>query len=487
MMKMQWIQVRKVVRPSPLVLLGALALTATTGTVTFAEEVTFTKDIAPILQRSCQICHRPGGIAPMALIRYEDVRPWARAIKLKTSLSPSNPERMPPWFIEENVGIQHFKNDPSLSREEIATIAMWADGGAPRGDPDDLPPPRQFEHGTAWTIGEPDLIISSPVRAVEALAPDYQGDLEAVTPVELTEDRYVRAVEVREVRVREEKERAVKEAAGQSRAALNYSVIHHGVIRARTELGGSYDDPVSPEPGLFGLVHEAGQNATIYPDGLGIRLPAGSFLTWSLHTHSIGTDVWVRLDVGFRLHPMGYTPKYRMGGGGGSGSLMNNDLDIPAGEDNVRFDSVRALSEPAKLITFEPHMHASGKRMCLEATYPSGARQTLNCAGYNHNWVKVYSYADDAAPLLPAGTILQVIGWYDNSAKNPRNVEPRNWKGFGNRSIEDMMLFAGQFVTLTDEQFNEEVAARYVNRRIPRYLRPKQQLGETTTQTNPEQ
>src|SRR5215510_373921 len=117
-------------------------------------QVMFTKDIAPILQRSCQNCHRPnGGMAPMALTTYEEVRPWARAIKLRTGK-----REMPPWFIEKNVGIQRFKDDPSLSDQEIATIAAWVDNGAPRGNPADMPPPRVFTDVNAWGIGEPDLI-----------------------------------------------------------------------------------------------------------------------------------------------------------------------------------------------------------------------------------------------------------------------------------------------------------------------------------------
>ena len=127
---------------------------------------TFTKDIAPILQRSCQNCHRPGAMAPMSLLTYEEVRPWARAIKRRTS-----PREMPPWFIEKNVGIQKFKDDPSLSDAEIATIARWVDSGAPRGNPADTPPPRQFPAGADWSFGTPDLVVSSPVRRSRPLRP----------------------------------------------------------------------------------------------------------------------------------------------------------------------------------------------------------------------------------------------------------------------------------------------------------------------------
>ena len=129
------------------------------------------------------------------------------------------------------------------------------------------------------------------------------------------------------------------------------------------------------------------------------------------------------------------------------------------------------------LTTFEPHMHASGKRMCVEASYPDGRREMLNCAGYNHNWVKVYSYDDDVAPLLPAGTVLNIIGWFNNTASNPRVVDPRNWKGWGNRSIDDMFIFLPKVTFLTEEQYVEEVAARHAappraesTRRAPRAL-----------------
>jgi len=115
-------------------------------------------------------------------------------------------------------------------------------------------------------------------------------------------------------------------------------------------------------------------------------------------------------------------------------------------------------------VTFEPHMHAGGKRMCLTATYPTGIRHTLTCAGYNHNWVKVYNYADDVAPLLPAGTVIHVMAWYDNSSKNRNVVEPRNWHGLGSRSIDDMFFFLGRWVALTDEQYKEELAARQQKR-----------------------
>ncbi len=428
---------------------AAAAQAALTG------EVTFTKDIAPLLQRSCQSCHRPGGIAPMSLLTYEEARPWARSIKRKTVV-----REMPPWFIERNIGIQKFKDDISLSDAEIAKIGSWADNGAPKGNPADMPPARQFADGAEWSFGKPDLIASSPVVSVKAVASDWQGDIAELVPLGLAEDRYIKAVQVREIRL---SERAVDGVPAAPRAALNISVLHHATIAARTEFDHESDDPndqTGRRGGEFNLVHELGQNATIYPDDVGVLLPAGSSLSFRVHTHSTGKDTDVRLDVGFKLHPKGYKPKYVIRGGS---TMANFDMDIPAGDDDVRLDAYTVLKTPAKFMTFEPHMHASGKRMCIQAIYPSGIRQMLNCAGYNHNWVRVYSYEDNVAPLLPAGTIVHIIGWYDNSAKNPRNPEPRNWKGFGNRSIEDMMFNLGKYISLSEAEFKAELAARKVN------------------------
>src|SRR3984893_8728399 len=155
-----------------------------------ARPVTFTRDVAPILQRSCQNWHRPDSMAPMSFLTYEDVRPWARAIKQKVSA-----REMPPWFIDRTVGISQFKDDPSLASRDIETIAAWADGGAVKGDPADLPPPRQFESDDIWHIGKPDVVVQSVKHTVPATGSDWWGDYVIATG--LTEDRYLKAVETK--------------------------------------------------------------------------------------------------------------------------------------------------------------------------------------------------------------------------------------------------------------------------------------------------
>ena len=430
-------------------------------------DVTFTKDVAPILQRSCESCHRPRGGAPMTLISYQDVRPWARSIKQRTLA-----REMPPWFVDKNIGIQHFKDDPSLSDDEIALIGRWVDAGAPRGNPADMPPSRHWPAGK-WTIGEPDLVVESPVAVVEAVAADWFGGINPPTPTGLTTDRYVQAVEVKEVLLDDDgleiepaAASAGDAAADGGRAALNLFVVHHAVVTAMTEQAAEDEPGQISRGGNFNITHELGQNATHFPDWVGIKLPASSVLTYDrMHYHSVGKEVRVRVDTAFKLHPEGYEPKYMQGFGSQSGAF-DLELDIPAGDSDIMRDGFHRLSRPAIMMTFEPHLHSSGKRMCLEAIYPNNAREMLNCADYNHNWVKVYVYEDDVAPLLPAGTVLHLLAWYDNSQSNPRVLDPRNWKGWGNRSIDDMMYHLPRMVYLTQEQFETEVGARGVRQQF---------------------
>ena len=237
------------------------------------DEVTFTRDIAPILQRSCQKCHQPNSLAPMSLIDYAEVRPWARAIKLRTGLR-DKPGVMPPWYIEKDIGIQRFKDDPSLSDDEIALIVRWADNGAPRGDPADLPPPVAFIDVDQWEIGQPDLIVSSPSFEVAGDAPDWWGSIGEV-PTGLAEDRYVSAMEYKEVT--ESSEGEVRETVG------GLFVVHHATL--------GVTDP-SPDPDEVDPLaaqrrwptHEVGRNADVFDPEAGKIMKAGSKLQFnSMH------------------------------------------------------------------------------------------------------------------------------------------------------------------------------------------------------------
>jgi hypothetical protein len=404
--------------------------------------VTFTKDIAPILQRSCQRCHRPDSVAPMSLLTYEDARPWARAIKDRTGRR-NKPDAMPPWYIEKNVGIQQYKNDISLSDEEIAKIARWVDSGAPRGNPADMPPPIKFAGTDEWEIGKPDLIVSTPTISVNAIAPDWWGPIgEAATG--LTEDRYVAALEMKEVNDLEK---------GSRRQTIGgHFVFHHMVWSA---VGDTRDGaPVEPQGWP---VHEVGRNADVFDPDAGRLLKANSKLVFSsAHLHSGGSATKARLDYAFKFHPKGYQPKKKVQGLDITATL---DLDIKGMQADQRIEAYSTLAEHSKIVVFEPHMHSAGVRMCLDAIWGTTV-QTLSCAGYNHSWVRIYTYADDAAPLLPKGTIIRVTGYFDNTPANKNVADPRNWSGLGHRSIDNMMINIGQRIVLTDEEFQQEMAER---------------------------
>jgi hypothetical protein len=438
--------------PAVVGLLAPRALHA--GPAAAADEVTFTRDIAPILQRSCENCHRADGVAPMSLSTYEEARPWARAIKQRTGIGP-HAGVMPPWYVEKNIGIQHFQNDPSLSAAEIAKIARWVDSGAPMGNPADMPPPRTWEDASKWAIGTPDLIVRTTDVVVKGNAPDWWGEIPRV-PIGLTEDRYVTAIEVKEVNDIDAHAKNVRSTVG------GHYVFHHMIWSTRVLGDASTEanrDPLAFDTdGSTGWpVHEVGRNADFFDPKAARLLKAGSsVVTDSVHLHSNGRDTTAHLEIGFKFAPQGFKPEYKRA----SYSLGNGvDIDINAMEANQQLHAYAVLPENTKIMSFEPHLHAPGMRMCLEAIWGYNI-QTLNCVGYDHNWVRGYHYADDSAPLLPKGAIVHIIGYMDNSPTNRNVPDPRNWQGSGNRSVANMFIDLGNRVSLTDEQFKAEMARR---------------------------
>jgi len=410
-----------------------------------ADVPTFAEHIAPILQRSCQSCHRPGGGGPMSLQTYEEVRPWARAIKTRTGIGPRMGV-MPPWYMEKDLGIQSFKNDPSLSAEEIAMIARWADNGAPGGDMAKMPPTPVFDD-TKWAIGTPDLIVKTEPLLVKANSPDWWGEIPRI-PIPLDEDRYVVALEVKEVND--------VPPAGSGRDTVGGKYVWHHMIWSTRVLGENGEDDPN-EDGTGWPVHEVGRNADIFdPNGARLLKKGSYIVSDSVHLHSNGRDTTAHLEIGFKFAPKGFEPKYRRA----SYSLGNGvDIDIEANNPDQELHAYAVMNENVKIMSFEPHLHAPGKRMCLEAIW-GYTIQTLNCVGYDHNWVRGYYYQDDAAPLIPKGAILHIIGYMDNSPTNFNIPDPRNWQGSGNRSVANMFIDLGSRVALTDEQFREEMERR---------------------------
>ena len=429
-------------------ILGGLSLAAAMllSSMTMAQPVTFHKDIEPILQRSCQTCHRPGGAAPMQLITYEQVAPFAGLIEYKTGLR-DRMGAMPPWYVEKDIGIQHYKNDPSLSDEEVAAISFWARSGAPEGNPADAPPPKVFDDSVKWSLGVPDLIFRTEDFTKEAGTPDWWGDLPPV-PVGLDEDRYVKSVEIVEIN-------DVDRVGGSGRDTVGGLWIFHHVIW-RTEVLDENGEAVEGTRAGW-PVHEVGRNPDIFDPEAGRLLRAGSvFLTDSAHMHSNGRDTTGYLEIGFRFHPRGYEPKYET-----ARFSLGNGVDISAAGNatDQELHAFTVLDDFTKIITFEPHLHALGERMCLEAIWGYTV-EVLSCVGYDHNWVRGYPFEVDYEPLLPPGTILHITGFMNNTNANFNVPDPRNWQGSGNRSVTNMFIDLGIRVKMTEDEFFLEMEDR---------------------------
>jgi hypothetical protein len=408
--------------------------------------VTFSKDIAPIFQEDCQVCHRPGSIAPMSLMTYAESRPWARSIKQKVLA-----REMPPWFIDKNVGVQHFSNDRSLTDPEIALIAKWVDAGAPEGNPADMPRPRQFPDADTWQIGKPDLIVSLPRDIiVKAKAPDQWPDI-LVDP-KLTEDRYIQGVQIIPTK--------------------GFPVVHHirTSIVEPSDAGvgsGRLDDTDGSlevgEQGVFLNEYAIGKQGDVFPDGSGRLIKAGTKVNFQLHLHSNGAaDTPTNVALGLKFYPAGYVPRHVIS----STTVSAPQVDIRPHTDNIRSDGYLMLKKAARLLSFQPHMHNRGKAECLEAIYPTGRTEMLSCAKFRFNWHLNYVYRDDVAPLLPAGTVLHSIMWHDNTAANPFNPDPDAQITYGQRTVDEMGSAWLSWYYMSDDDYKKEVEARRAPRPV---------------------
>jgi mono/diheme cytochrome c family protein len=410
-------------------------------------QVTFARDVAPIFQRSCQNCHRPGSVAPMSLMTYEDARPWARSIKTRVSK-----REMPPWGIDKNVGIQEFKEDISLSDDELAKVVKWVDDGAPMGNAADMPAPLTFTDNRPWHIGngKPDLIVSMP-KPFKVPAVGADVTLEFLADTGLTEDRYLKAIETKP------DPRSLK-------------VVHHAaldLVEPGNGLDASRENYGMGGARSFLSEYALGKDADIFPEDTGRLVKAGSKVNFNMHYYSTGEEVESMTSVGMVFYPKGYVPKHvvitqHIG--------ENADLDIPAGTIG-RVDGYTTLSHNAQMVMIQPHMHSRGKRQCVEAILPATTgevsrgngskteRITLNCINFDMNWNISYKYKDEAAPVLPKGTVIHITSWYDNTTSK-FNPDSKNWVGNGPRSVDIMSYQWQSFFYLTDEEYAQKVKER---------------------------
>jgi len=399
---------------------------------------TFTKDVAPIFQEKCEACHRPDSIAPMSLVTFDEVRPWVRSIRTRVST-----RQMPPWHIDRTVGIQHFKNDRSLTDEQIDTIVRWVDGGAPQGNPADMPAPVQWPDESVWNFAEqfggpPDLIIKTPPYTMPARAQDAW--FKPVVETGITEPRWVRAIEIRPSTVQGRR------------------ITHHALANlVQSEPGAPAGGFVGGGGGLFMEWAVGKQGEVMRPNSGKLMLP-GSRISWDIHYSAAGEEITNVLELGIYFYPKGQEPKYRQTlslfpAALGTMDVRPNQITVTQG--------FTVMRRPGRIESFQPHMHLRGRAMMMEAILPSGQVQTLSHVNnFNFNWHTSYVYADEAAPLLPQGTIVRITAWHDNTSALPSNPDPNQWVGWGDRTVDEM-AHAWVNVTYMDQaDFEAEVAAR---------------------------
>ena len=399
-----------------------------------AREVTFSKDVAPILQEKCQSCHREGQMAPMSLVTYEQARPWAKAIKTRVMA-----RQMPPWHLDKTVGIQSFQNDMSLSDVQIATIARWVDEGAPQGNPNDMPAAKQWPKDDGWQLaakfGPPDIILKSDDFTMPAKGQDAW--YKPLTPIPLTEPRWVRAVEMR------------------PGTPAGRKITHHALAYLQQEEPGSNTGPQTQ-----GLLMEwaVNKNYDIYRPDTGKLLQPGARIWWEMHYHAVGEEIRDHIELAVYLYPKGQEPKYRTRLVAFS-VIPNAARGLDISPNSIATTSaVHVLKAPARLENFQPHMHLRGKAMMMEAILPDGTYQVLSYAN-NFNWMNNYIYTEDAAPVLPKGTVLRFTAWYDNTSANPNNPDPNQWVGFGDRTVDEMSHAWVNVTYITQEDYDKWAAS----------------------------
>ena len=437
----------RVIRHSALAVGAFLAVSAIATAAEPARPVTFAKDVAPILQQKCQECHQPGSIAPMSLRTYEETRPWAAAIKDRVMR-----RQMPPWHIDKTVGVQKFKNDMSLTDDQIDTLVRWVDAGSPLGDPKDMPPPKPLVTGNEWVavrdgLGKPDLVITAEPYT---MAPHHQDVWwRPTTDIGLAEPRWVKAVEIRPSTLPGRK--IVHHAVAYLDQPDDPDSINHGIVTAAVN-NGNPDAQVASRAQF--MEWAIGKGYDLYRPGTGKLLLPGSKISWDIHMHAVGDEIRDGVEMGIWLYPKGQEPKDRTYLIPFTGLKGRASLDIPPNT-VVQNEGFSILKQAAILENFQPHMHLRGKVMEVEAILPDGTTRVISYVGsFNFNWMTNYIYADDAAPLLPKGTIIHVVAWHDNTKANKSNPDSDQWVGYGDRTVDEMAHAWINVTYLTDEEYN---------------------------------
>lgn len=382
--------------------------TPVSGNTAEKTSINFSKHIAPLLQKRCEECHHAGGSAPMSLATYDEVRPWARAIKEKVVN-----RQMPPFHATGAIG--RYDHDPRLTDEEIATITKWVDGGAAKGNPKDLPAPKTWN--TGWASGQPDLILTAK-RAFTLKAKPTDQYAFFVFDYVFPEDTWIRGIVTK---------------------PGNPKAVHHAnthlvppSLKAPEEgyFEGDFDPSARGTIMISGWV--PGSNDIMLPEGTGVRIPKGMRFGIQIHYGPNEKETSDQTSLGIYLADGTIRKNLQMLFGD------RKDLQIPAGDANYSLISKRTFSSDAVIRFFHVHMHLRGKSYAFRFTYPDGRVETpFDVQNYDFNWQRSYVFAEPIK--VPKGTSVEFIGTYDNSTKNKFNPDPTKTILWGEKTTDEMM------------------------------------------------
>ena len=423
--------------------LATSTLAADTGAVT----VTFNRDILPILRKNCQTCHRPGEIAPMPFVTYQDVRPYAKAIKAAVLT-----RKMPPWFADPAYG--HWANAPKLTAGDVHTLAEWADTGAAEGDTAPAPAPIDWPHG--WTI-PPDLVVKMP----KPFHVPAKGAIEITSftlPTGLTKDTWITSIEVRPGN-----RRVVHHAALSFRphnASVKYGEPQTSV-KPRDENGDQIGEAEKPKgfTGLEAVFLPGSPPLDFRVHNAAKLIPAGYDIVPQIHYTGIGEDAGDQTEVGFTFARQ--EPSRRFITLSPAAPRDEKTFRIPAGDPNWETSTEVQFNQPAEIVWFLPHMHLRGKDMTYQLELPTGEKQTLlSVPHYDFNWQLAY---DTEKPIqVPKGARLLVTAHYDNSANNKFNPNPNKDVRWGDQTWEEMMV--AWFGVIVDKSADPRKVVTYTRR-----------------------